>query len=121
MKREFEIGECYSRDYIHQKLRGSKLEYLPHVNGVVVCGCFRKDLNPDEVLPGDGAGIVKWADVFSRQNQAVPVFLKEASNRWRYKGKWRVDKVTRDRIEIEARNKRTGRKDISMILRLVKE
>jgi len=39
-------GNQYSRRQIHDLLGGGIQSYLPHKNGQVVCGCFRKDLNP---------------------------------------------------------------------------
>jgi hypothetical protein len=118
----FQLGTLYSRDEINAKLGGSKQKYLPHRSGHVVCGCFRRDLNPnapDEVLPGNSDDIVHWAHVFSRQQQAVPIFIKRDISQWEYVGAWKVASTPIEDVgQIAVHSKRTGRADISMILRL---
>jgi hypothetical protein len=81
----FKLGRCYSRKEIASKLGGGTRSYLPHKNQHVVCGCFRKDLNPDapqEVLPANTDDKKRWAEQFASQVEAVPIFLKKRSNEW---------------------------------------
>jgi hypothetical protein len=115
-------GFHYTRRQIHNELGGSIQEFLPHKNGSVVCGCFKPDLDPDapyEVLPGNGPNIIHWANQFYEQRTAVPIFLKRGTNHWEYAGNWRANGIVTEPTEIAKREQRTGRTDISMILRLV--
>lgn len=124
----FQLDETYTRDEISKKLGGSKQKYLPHCAGQVVCGCFRKDLNPKapgekpgarpEVLPGKSPDRIRWARVFAEQRYPVPIFIKESTNNWQYRGGWRVSCTIKDKCEIKLRAEETSRSDISMILRL---
>jgi hypothetical protein len=121
MKPDFELRESYDRRYIHTRVGGSLQEYLPHVQGHVVCGCFRKDINPNaphKVRLGHGPGVVHWAEVFSEQSYPIPVFIKAAPNRWRYEGKWRVTEAIREPEQIE--DLVAAPNDVAMILRFVK-
>ena len=96
----FQIGNCYSRQEIHDKLGGGIQDYLPHVNRKVVCGCFRKDTNPgapDVVLPGRGQDIMRWAKVFREQKNPIPIFLKQQINEWQYVGNYIVDHWSDDK------------------------
>jgi hypothetical protein len=96
----FQIGTCYSRQEIHEKIGGGIQDYLPHVNGKVVCGCFRKDTNPgapDVVLPGRGRDIMRWAAVFREQKYPIPIFIKQRTNEWLYVGNFLVDHWSDDK------------------------
>jgi hypothetical protein len=118
----FTLGRAYTRAEIHDALGGGVQDYLPHVKGAVVCGCFNPELNPDApdvVLPGFGPGIQRWAEVFAAQNQPVPCFLKRATNAWVYVGMLRVRSCTTDAKEVERwalRARREG--NVSMVLYL---
>ena len=65
----FGHGKSYRRDAIAAGVGGGGLQtYLPTVDGRVVCGCFRTDVNPgapEVILPGtgptiQGAGSAPW-------------------------------------------------------------
>ena len=59
-ERIFELGQAYTRPEIRAAAGGGLQDYLPPADGVVVCGCFNPDLNPDApdvILPGFGPGI----------------------------------------------------------------
>jgi hypothetical protein len=121
MATDWKRGALYTRSEIHRELGGGTQEFLPHVDGEIVCGCFTPDLNPDapnEILPGNGPGIVRWATRFYEQRSPVPVFLKRDTNQWEYVGNWIAERLITDRSEIAKRQQRTSRTDISMILRL---
>ena len=118
----FKKGSIYTRIEIHAKVGGSTEKYLPHFRRKVVCGCFRPDLDPDapaEILPGNSNDIMKWASIFAQQQDPIPIFLKRDTNRWEYVGRWRVcsPSITNPHL-IAERQRRTGRTDVSMILRL---
>ena len=118
---KFERNKSYKRSYISQILGGGVQDYLPHADGKVTYGAFAKDLNPDApstVLPGTGDEIERWARVFYEQGDAVPVFIKKRSNEWVYMGQYRCVELSEDRDAIAAQAKKTGRGDITMVLRL---
>jgi hypothetical protein len=118
----FVIGERYTRDQIHEALGGSKQSYLPNVNGRVVAGCFTLEANPgapDEILPGEGEEIERSAEMFARQGDAVPVFMKKSVNQWEYVGDYVVESISFDRAKLAAKMKSVGR-PVTAVLRLRK-
>ena len=118
----FDLGVGYTRTEIHAAVGGGVQDYLPHVAGRVVAGCFNPQLNPDApdvVLPGFGPEIERWAEVFAQQGFAVPCFLKRATNSWEYVGDFRVRQLSRDAADVArwaAIAERDG--DVSMVLQL---
>ena len=118
----FELGRAYTRPEIRAAVGGGLQDYLPHADGVVVCGCFNPDLNPDApdvILPGFGPGIERWAEAFAAQKSAVPCFLKRATNCWEYVGEFRVRELSRAADEIERWSATAGREGgVSMVLHL---
>jgi hypothetical protein len=101
------IGDVFTRQEISHLLGGSIQSYLPERDGRVVCGCFKPDddMNPnapEEVLfgtPDESPNINRAADLVfeqGRAGQAIPVFLKDAPNRWRYVGDYLCIGLTRD-------------------------
>jgi hypothetical protein len=112
-------GHFYTREQIHDLLGGGVQDYLPHKNGRVVCGCFKKDTNPDApnvVLPGDGPKIQKWAKVFREQNYPVPIFIKKDINKWEYVGDYQVKGWTDKSSDIFHYAKTSGRNDVTSVL-----
>jgi hypothetical protein len=67
--------------------------YLTNARGTIVCGTFRRDLNPDApeiVLPG--VSKKHWGEnaaLLCAQRQSIPVFTKEAGLPWEYHGIFR--------------------------------
>ena len=120
--RAFDLGRAYTRAQVHDALGGGVEDYLPYVDGVVVCGCFDPDLNPDApdvVLPGFGPAIERWAEVFAGQRTAVPCFLKRGTNAWEYVGDFRVRESSRSPAEIERWARVAHRSgDVSMVLHM---
>jgi hypothetical protein len=115
----FRVGNRYTRQQIHDSLGGGVQDYLPHVNGIVVCGCFRKDTNPNApniILPGNGPDIQKWAKVFREQGHAIPVFIKREVNSWEYVGDYAVERWTTDSAEIAKHARPAGRTDVTSVL-----
>jgi len=89
----FKIGNEYTRDEIHGHLGGSKQSYLPTVDRHVVAVCVKLELNPrapNVVLCGNGLIIASAGVALARQHDPVPVFIKRATNRWEYQGKFKV-------------------------------
>jgi hypothetical protein len=121
----FAPRRLYTRREISEALGGGIQDYLPHVDGKVVCACLADAYNPDApyvVLPGLGPDIVRWGEVFATQREFVPVFLKRATNAWQYVGRFRVQEKTRDPEQIarwEAVSDRRG--GLSMVLYLEAE
>ena len=119
-----EFGRAYTRGEIHTLLGGGLQDYLPHVGGRVVAGCFNLRLNPHApfvVLPGFGPAIQRWAYVFAAQEDPVPCFLKRGtSNVWEYVGDYRVRELSEDADEITEWGRLAGRgtDDVSMVLHL---
>jgi hypothetical protein len=119
-----EIGNKYTRDEIAAELGGSAREYLPRVNGKVVCACLRMDLNPDApeiILAGFGPQIEESAAVLCKQRGEIPVFIKQEINEWEYVGDYEVEKSSTNAEEIkkqEIRSGRFGQEGISRIIYL---
>ena len=108
----FEVGKHYTRDEIHVQVGGSVQAYLPTDGDGVVAACLRLDTNPgapDVVLPGRGPLIESSAERFATDGNAVPTFLKDAVNRWRYVGMYRAKRRSLDVAEIEVHARRAGR------------
>jgi len=89
----FTLGCEYTRDEIHAQLGGSTVSCLPTRNGVIVAACLSKKFSPQApeiVLCGQGARTGPVSELFSRQRIAIPVFIKNASSRWQYRGQFLV-------------------------------
>jgi|ERR1043166_932808 hypothetical protein len=101
----FKIGRKYSRTEIKDALGGSDINFLPRDGDVIVCGCFNRAYNPnapDVILPGTGPEIEYSAKLFSKQETAVPVFIRLRPNEWEYFGDYKVERFSTDPIEIKA-------------------
>ena len=116
----FIVGEAYTREDIHDEVGGSVQSFLPTVDGQVVCACLSKGMNPNapnEILVGNKPRVIQTAEQFSKQSTPVPVFMKEASNKWVYQGDYSVKKITHRTEGIEDFDL-AGREDIQMVLEL---
>ena len=81
-------------------------------DGTIVTACLKRETNPDApdvVLPGRGPVIEARAELFEQQGHAVPTFIKDAVNRWRYVGMYRVNRRSLDPREIAVHAARAGR------------
>lgn len=117
----FERGKLYSRRDIHDQVGGSVQTFLPHVEGRVVAACLRADTNPDApkvILPGKGSGIEHAAELLAEQQTPVPTFLRRAPAQWEYVGDYRVESCSRDLEEIARHARRSGRSDVTMVIRM---
>lgn len=84
----------YTRREIHVYLGGSVISCLPTFNGAVVAACLSKKFSPgapEVMLCGRGARTTPISALFSRQKTAIPMFIKSGSNRWQYRGRFKVD------------------------------
>ena len=89
----FVLNRDYTRDEIHARVGGSKQTYLPTKAGVVVAACLTKKLNPQApqvILCGRGERIASAGELLSREHMAIPVFVKRATNRWEFQGRFEV-------------------------------
>ena len=117
-----EIGNKYTRDDIAAELGGSAVEFLPRVNGKVVCACLRLDLNPDApeiILAGFGPQIEESAATLSKQSGEIPVFIKQRVNAWEYVGDYEVEKSSTSAEEIKKQEIRSGRNGHEGISRII--
>jgi hypothetical protein len=120
----FQRGKVYSRATIQRRLGGGLQDYLPHVEGRVVAGCFSQELNPQApnvILPGTGPEIERWARVFAEQRTAVPVFIKQRSNEWYCMGDFRCVRLVADAATVREYAERARRDDVTMVLFLERE
>lgn len=121
---KLERGKAYSRNEIHSLLGGGIQNYLPHVDGQVVCACLKGTMNPgipDTVLVGQGVNVVRYAKVFASQKNYIPVFIKRGSNDWVYVGDYRVHSVSEDKEDVSRLAREALRNDVVMILRLERQ
>lgn len=112
-------GNFYTREQIHDLLGGGVQDYLPHKDGQVVCGCFKKDTNPDApnvILPGTGPKIQKWAKVFRGQSYPIPIFIKKDINKWEYVGEYQVKRWTDKLSDITSYASTSGRNNVTSVL-----
>ena len=123
----FVVGEAYTRDQIHVELGGETVTYLPQKDGKIVCGCFSTESNPEApyvILVGgasddaDESLLLKKAKTLLEQEQAIPVFLKHASNHWVFDGYYRAKSHTEDPRAIQQKQAAAGRDDVVMVLYL---
>lgn len=77
--------------------------YIRTKNNVVVGLALRKDLNPDTprvVIFGKGPRIQASAELLNLQGHAVPTYLKNGVNDWRYAGLYRAVCLSRTTSDI---------------------
>ena len=104
------IGKTYTRKQIHAAVGGGDFQsYLPHKNGDVICGCFDPSLNvraPVEIDIGKGKDVVRYAKRLVEQGTPVPVFLKQSTDNWEYKGRFRAVKYSKNQRDLRQSMKR---------------
>ena len=107
-------GQHYTRREIAAAHGGSAIEYLPRVDGQVVCACLRTEraYNPDAprvILPGRGPVIEASAAALIEQRGPIPVYLRRGPNAWEYIGKYEVARYSRSRADIDRYERQTRR------------
>jgi hypothetical protein len=123
---QFELGEFYSWRELSSLLGFTPTPYLTNAKGTIVCGTFRKDMNPDAptiVLPGTAKD--HWAEnaqKLCKQRASIPVFTKEAGLPWEYHGRFKGEGCTENPTEIEIHQHRAKERSeaISLVLFLQK-
>lgn len=104
------IGHFYHWGEIGQLVGHEPCGYLTQVDENIVFGCFRKDLNPDApdiVLPGsDNPQWVAKARLFQQQDTPIPVFVKAEGMPWEFVGKFHVEAITQNAVEIQIHRER---------------
>jgi len=113
----FQLHKSYTREQIHDRVGGSLVGYLPHVDGQVVCACLRTDTNPDApdvILPGTGKDIEYSAKLLVSQGGSVPTFIKVGTKRWEYVGIFRVKRSSIDPSEIRKHAQKSNRRNITI-------
>ena len=117
----FKIGSEYTRDEIHAACGGSKQSYLPTKGGTVVAACLTKSLNPlapQVILCGQGPVIASAGVALAKQTHRIPVFLKQATNRWVYHGLFRPVEAFRSGPKFQQYVAGSGRplSDVSLVV-----
>lgn len=89
----FQTGREYSREDIHKITGGCKQAFLPVKDGKVVAARLRPDLNPHapDAIVCDGSAAARAAGrQLARQTDPVPVFMRTATDRFKYVGDYVV-------------------------------
>lgn len=119
----FEMGKDYTREFIHTVCGGSKQAFLPTKRGKVVAACLRPDLNPqapDVVLCNSGAAARAAGRTLSRQSEAIPVFIRQETDKYRYVGQFTAAESLNTQNECApfARNSSFTANQISRVVKL---
>lgn len=88
----FQPGQAYSRREIHDEVGGSIEACMPTLQGTVVAVCLQQQKNPGApqvILCGDSPAVSAAGLLLATQERPVPVFVKERTNRWSYRGLFR--------------------------------
>jgi hypothetical protein len=111
----FVAGREYTLNAITTALGGETMSYLPQFENRIVCGRFkREDMNPHapyEILVGDLPKVRRKAESLAAQGGTIPVFLKEAPNRWLYHGPMQIVGFVTDPKVVQAADGVDKRKD----------
>jgi len=116
---QFDVGSEYSFNAIAEAFGGQAFGYLPQVGSRIVCGRFTLEMNPRapyEVLVGDPPGVLRKAEMLAAQGGVIPVFIKAATNRWRYHGPMEVAGFDTNPRVARAKGKDANREDVIGVL-----
>jgi hypothetical protein len=89
----FDLNKDYRREDIHQLVGGNKESFLPAHRGKIVAACLRADLNPkapEYIVCNSGSAARAAGNTLSRQADAIPVFIRQDSDRYRFVGNFAV-------------------------------
>jgi hypothetical protein len=115
----FVRDQSYTRSEIHDQLGGGLQDFLPHVDGRVVCVCVTPELNPDApdvLLVGGGEDVQRYASALVARRDALSVFLKRAANEWQYRGEYAVTDSSSVPADIARWSAPASRKDVTMVV-----
>lgn len=85
----FEVNKDYDRESIHAIVGGNKESFLPAHHGKIVAACLHPLLNPkapEYIVCNSGAAARAAGNTLARQTEAVPVFIRQDSDRYRFVG-----------------------------------
>ncbi len=124
---KFVVGKHYSRRTIHEALGGDLESYVPHRDGRIVAGCFKRGRNPEvpnEIQVGTGTNNKKYARVLAEQGGSIPVFVKSedlvsTSDLWQYHGEYKFIELLDDKQTLSKAEEKSGRHgELTCVLRL---
>jgi predicted HNH restriction endonuclease len=98
------IGKLYSWKEVTKNWGGDET-YLSKRGGRIVCATLDAEKNPDApdvMVVGHKTLNKRRAEEFCRQKGPIPIFIKEAKNQWRYKGRYSVAGFITDPKELAA-------------------
>ena len=110
-------GKLYSYHETTVCFGGGDRSYLPSRGRTILGGRFKPTMNPrapNVVVVGNNPRVVEKANALSTGGYSIPIFLREGSNQWRYKGMYKCISHSRDPSVISAND--AGRSDIDSIL-----
>jgi hypothetical protein len=111
----FIVGDEYSFNAIAEAFGGQAFGYLPQVGNRIVCGRFTLEMNPHapyEILVGDPPGVLRKAQMLIDQSGVIPVFIKAATNRWRYHGPMEAIGFDTNPRVVRVKAKEANREDV---------
>ncbi len=118
----FKPGTLYTRKDIHDRLGGSKVSCLPMKDGQIVAACLLKSFSPEAprvMLCGVGPKTTPASERLTRHVGPLPIFIKQAANRWEYMGAFEVveslDGGARFEAFVAASKRETS--DVSFVVR----
>lgn len=117
-----EPSHFYTRQEIAERHGGSTIEYLPCVNGSIVCACLRTDraFNPKApcvILPGRGGRRESLAAVLCAQAGCIPIYLRRGPHRWEYVGDYEVESNSQRPADLAEYARLTGR-PVTRVIRM---
>jgi len=113
---EPEIGNLYSWEEVRKS--GGEETYLAKRGNKIVCATLDGTKNPDApevMVVGHKAKNRKRAEEFCNQKGLLPIFIKEATNQWRYCGKYEFERYTDEPSEIQKYQNEANR-DLTRII-----
>ncbi len=115
----FVVGQTYTLDELQSALGGDRMSYLPESGGQVVCGRFKRDMNPlvpYEVWVGDPKNVQRKAARLAGQGGSIPVFIKDGPNRWFYHGRMEVVEYNTDPALATQKSPQSGRPVVGVLV-----
>lgn len=91
---QFNLGQAYTRAQIQNRVGGGLQAALPTKDNRVCACCVDRVKNPDApgiILIGGGPRVMAAVDMWLKQSEPVPVFLKHRKNEWFYEGMFAID------------------------------
>lgn len=96
----------YTHADVVAAIGGEPQSYLPQSGGRIVGGRFKQDdMNPQApeiVIVGNLPRVARKAEMIAAQDSPIPVFMKEATNRWRFHGYMRCTAYETSRRAVQA-------------------